>query len=290
MSWEKLDKKTWSPWSLVDFMKNRWLNSSFSERGKLFSELMGSEERYKWTMKQNIQLLSKLKIDHLSSKIVPPKQIEKTPPKDTSIVNCARKYLWHPFDTSENGIDGGWLKSWEKTWKAKLKDNFTWEIYVSDKKPFVCAGLVTTSIEDAGIISLPKKEDPYYWHRVENIEKLAKSNPDLFTIYTLNSTSWNITWCAVWDIITLVITWHWRHCGIVTEVDKDWRPTKVINSRFEWVIESQFLSTENVWIDYNQRTRYNGFFTAENKNAVRYVIRPKVDNILLAQNKRQKEG
>lgn len=289
------DKQIGAPKSLVDFMKKNGLSSNFSERGKLFHELIGPEEKYLWTMKQNIQLLSRLKIDNLSNNI-PKKpvrewQTEQQVLRMLDIVGCASRYLWHPFDTPETGTDGGWLWSWKKTWKAKLRDNYSWEVYVSTKRPFVCADLVMTSLEESWIISLPKKEDPYYWRRVDSIEKLAITNPKLFEVYKVNSTSWDLVGCAVWDIITLTNTWHGRHCGIVTEVGPNWKPLKVINSRFEWVIESIFRSTNPLWKDYNDRVRYNGFFTAEHGNTVNLVIRPNTTNIMLAaQTKKKIEG
>jgi len=288
------DKQIGAPKSLVDFMKKNGLSSNFSERGKLFHELIGSEEKYLWTMKQNIQLLSRLKIDHLSNNIpqkpVRELQIEQQIPRMIDIVGCAKNYLWHPFDTPETGIDGGWLWSWQKTWKAKLRDNYSWEVYISTKKPFVCADLVISSLVDSWVISLPKKEDPYYWRRVDNIEKLARTNPKLFDVHTVNSTSWDLVGCAVWDIITLTNTWHGRHCGIITEVGPNWKPIKVVNSRFEWVIESVFLSTKPLWKDYNQRDRYDGFFTAEKGNMVTNIIRLKSDSIILSQTKKRREG
>lgn len=281
MRWKKQIN---SPEPIDNYLIKNGLLGDFTEREKLFNTLISPEESYKSTRKQNIQLLSKLKRENLLKDI---SQIKSLNQKE-NIITSANKYLWHPYDTSEDGDDWGWFKHWKATWTATLRDNFSWETYITNKRPVVCSDLVAMSLEESGIISLPKMKNPYYWRRVTNLEKLAKANPKIFIIIEKNSLDWNINNCMIWDIITYTTKDNWRHAGIVTEVNDIGTPTKVINARFDWVTEIPFLSTQSIWKDYNQKDRYDGFFTPQEGYIINYVIRPRRNMVVLAQAKKEK--
>lgn len=147
----KLEKQN----SVVDFLKALNINSSFENRRRLFKELFPEKEEYNKQSKQNILLLSRLKLEYLK-KDIPIKTTPTTNPStktevaknyninnppetwyQNKILSEAEKYKGCPYDTSKDNKDGFALSEWKRKWVAKLKNNFSWEIYESNKRPMV---------------------------------------------------------------------------------------------------------------------------------------------------------
>lgn len=279
-----IEKQRWQSKQIVDYLKEHWFTWSYSEREKLFYSLFESREKYRWTREQNVKLLSRIKRENLSREVnKKTENIEKIPVWIEQVLSNAKKYKWNPFDTSEKWVDWASYYKWKKTWKCNLKDNFTWEVYSSLERPFVCADLVITSLQESWLIELPNIRNPYFWRRVWNIEKLAKSNPKLFKVFIKNSKDWNIDGCIKWDIITFTSKNWMRHCWFVTEVDNKWKPIKILNARFDWVVEIPFISTKSIWKDYKWWDRHDWFFTTNEWKTLNQIIRPIPWTTMLAQ-------
>jgi len=197
--------------------------------------------------------------------------------------------LGNPYDTSLNNVDWWALVEWETTWKATLKNNFTWKTIISDKKPFVCTDLIIDSLSQMWLKSnIPlKSNDKFDWRRISEVEK-AVSTTSKFKIedcnvsvkYPENSIEGKIN-CRVWDIITISNPDNgWRHVWIVTKVDWSGLPLLVIHSSwYRGVVETPFLNSKQS-LDYKNKKRYDGFLYWH--ATVDKIIRPNKMNMMIA--------
>lgn len=208
-----------------------------------------------------------------------------------AIVQAARNNLGSPYDTSPNGIDGGALDQYIRTGTCQVKDNLTGKITTTHKRPFVCTDLIIQALSEIGLKSkIPiRSSDPFDFRRITKIEEALKGSSDFlvqnygFSIKYPDNTFPHNMGCKVGDIITISNNeGEDRHAGIITEVDINGNPLRVIHSSgHRGVVETPFFNSYSI-TDYRGHARYDGFLYKDAK--INKIIRPNKNNMALVIN------
>jgi len=186
-----------------------------------------------------------------------------------AILNVARSFSNSPYDTWLDNVDGSALKLWKesKNWVYKCSRYLMWDYEIWDEKPLVCVDLVIDGLVSVfGNLITEISEKTYKWdiedlgsecfkmlRRVKNFEKIVSNNDNFYVKqidYVFDGDVGSIPGkYYVGDIITTRKWWS-RHIGIVSSVDKNWKPLMVIQSNYSWVSETLFYTEEEediVW-------------------------------------------
>ncbi len=206
-----------------------------------------------------------------------------------NLIASAKSFEGHPYDTSWDDRDG--FASLQKyDGKYRYLDNFTGEKKETDKKPLVCVDLVVEALRKTAYVpSLEDalKKDPFFLRRTTNFEKLASENLQDFSIehpksiynFPEKKLSKNLN-VNIGDIVTTTnLETGGRHIGIVSALDGQGNPSKMIHSNYKGVNETPFFNSKEE-IDKNHgKKRYDGFLAE--KTRIDSVIRP-TNRVMLA--------
>ncbi|MBT3356691.1 DUF1287 domain-containing protein [bacterium] len=216
------------------------------------------------------------------------------------LIENARNFLGHPYDTSWDDVDG--FASLEKhNGKYHVLDNFTGKKLISEKKPLVCIDLILESLQKSGNIpslgsALKNSPHQFYYRRTTNFENFAEKSKDFFVqhpktqcVFPKKKLSKSIQ-VQKGDILTTTnLETGSRHIGIVTKIDNNGMPLTIIHSNYQGTVETPFFNSKEK-IDQNHgKKRYDGFLPG--KAEITSIIRPSNNTMLtIAQQNKSPES